>query len=123
MPPLIRILLVATCIAIVGVVLYEQFVLTGDDQSWEALAQAMKAQDPVPALETARDQASGGPAGPWIEYELALQLYDRGGSENFQRSHQVAQAALDAHPDHVTAPWLRRLIAAIDSYKQAAVPQ
>jgi hypothetical protein len=77
----------------------------------------------VQALEAARDQASGGPAKPWIEYELAMRLYDLGGRENFERSKQVAQVALDAHPTHATAPWLRKLIAAMSSYGKAIPAQ
>ena len=119
MSPLIRAVLLATCAAIVGVVVYQQFFRTGDDQSWESLGVAAHSQS-VQALEAARDQTSGGPAKPWIEYQLAMRLYDLGGRENFERSRQVAQAALDAHPAHATSPWLRRLIAAIGTYEQAA---
>src|SRR5262245_13012144 len=119
MSPMIRGILVAACIAIVGVVVYEQFFRTSADQSWESLGVAMKA-DSIQALEAAKDQASGGPAAPWIDYELAMRLYDLGGRENFERSKQVAQAAVADHPEHVTAGWLRQLIAAIETYEGAA---
>lgn len=117
MSPMIRAILLGACAAIVGVVVYQQFFRTGDDQSWEALSVAARSQS-VQALEAARDQAGGGPAAPWIEYQLAMRLYDIGGRENFERSRQVAQASLDAHPTHATAPWLRKLVAAIGSFEQ-----
>jgi|SRR5678815_3257809 hypothetical protein len=122
MSPLIRAILLATGIAIIGVVVYQQFFQTSDDQSWETLGVATKA-DSIQALEAARDQAAGGPAKPWIDYELAMRLYDLGGKENFERSRQVAQAALDAHPTHATAPWLKQLIAAIGTYDKALPAQ
>ena len=122
MSPLVRVVLIATGAAVVGVVLYQQFVATGDDQSWEVLAGVAHSES-VEQLEAARDQASNGPAGPWIEYQLAMRLYDLGGSENLERSRQVAQSALDKHPEHVTSPWLRQLIDAIGTYKQVPAPQ
>jgi hypothetical protein len=122
MSPLIRGILLATCVAIVGVVVYHQFFKTSADQSWESLGVALKA-DSIQALEAAKDQAAGGPAAPWIDYELAMRLYDLGGRENFERSRQVAQAAIDDHPAHVTAPWLRQLIAALDTYEKALPAQ
>jgi len=122
MSPLIRGTLLAACIAIVGVVVYHQFFKTSADQSWETLGVALKS-DTVQAFEAAKDQATGGPAAPWIDYELAMRLYDLGGRENLERSKQVAQAAVDEHPEHVTAPWLRQLIAAIQSYESTATAQ
>ncbi|HZM00349.1 MAG TPA: hypothetical protein VFD43_08865 [Planctomycetota bacterium] len=132
MSPLIRAILWATGAAIVGVVLYQQFVTTGDDQSWETFARAIAPRDQagqlqpeelVQALEAARDEAAGSAAGPWIEYELAMSLYTLGGSANFERSRQVAQATVAAYPTHAATPWLRRLIEAIDSYEGAATAQ
>lgn len=122
MSPLIRTILLAACAAIIGVVVYHQFFKTSADQSWESLGVAARSQS-VQALEAARDQASSGPAKPWIEFQLAMRLYDLGGRENFERSRQVAQASLDAHPSHATAPWCRQLIAAIGSYEQAVPAQ
>jgi hypothetical protein len=122
MTPLIRNFLLATGAAVVGVVVYHQFFKTGDDRSWEALGSATRS-DTVQALEAARDQVSGGPAKPWIEYELAMRLYDLGGRENFDRARQVAQSAVDAHPTHVTAPWLRELITAMSSYESVPAAQ
>jgi hypothetical protein len=119
---MIRNFLLATGAAVIGVVVYHQFFKTGDDRSWEALGSASRT-DTVEALEAARDQVSGGPAKPWIEYELAMRLYDLGGRENFDRARQVAQGALDAHPTHATAPWLRELIAAMSSYDSAQPAQ
>ena len=116
MSPLIRGILLATCVAIVGVVVYQQFFQTSAEQSWETLGVALKS-DSVQALEAAKDQVGGGPAAPWIDYELAMRLYDLGGRENLERSKQVAQAAVEEHPDHVTAPWLRQLITAIQTYE------
>ena len=122
MSPLIRGILLATGAAIIAVVVYTQFFKASDDQAWETLGVAVRS-DSIQALEAARDQTSGGPAKPWIDYELAMRLYDLGGKENFERSRQVAQAALDAHPTHATAPWLKQLISALDTYEQAPPAQ
>ena len=122
MSPLIRGILLATGAAIIAVVVYQQFFKTSDDQAWETLGVAVNANS-IQALEAARDQTSGGPAKPWIDYELAMRLYDLGGKENFERSRQVAQAALDAHPSHPTAPWLKELITALGTYQQAPAAQ
>jgi hypothetical protein len=122
MPPIVRTILLATCAAIVGVVIYHQFFRADADAAWEALGVASASQS-VQALEAARDQISGGSAKAWADYQLAIRLYDQGGSENFERARQVAQSALAANSDHATAPWLQRLVAAIGTYDRAATAQ
>jgi hypothetical protein len=117
--PLARIGAAVVVLAIVAVVVQHQ-MQTSTSTSWQTLASAEAGGSTVEALEDARAQAHDSPAGPWIDYQLAVKLFDRGEEGDFDRARQVAQEALARIPaDHATRPWLEDLIAAIGSYPSA----
>lgn len=116
MHPMLKVLLAMTVLAVVIVVIQSQ----GQDaetDAWGHLAAARAQGLTVEALETARDQVRGSSAEPWLDCQLAVKLYEAGGAESFERARQVAQEAIDRHPEHVTSERLRNLIAAIASFE------
>jgi hypothetical protein len=108
--------LIAAAVTLLAVVAFH-FSQGGAQSAWETLAAA---QDPAPtveSLEDARDRAASTPAGPWIDYRLAVALFDRGQPGDLERASQIAREALAAHPDHVVSTPLQRLLEAVDSYQ------
>jgi hypothetical protein len=115
---MLKVVIAVTVLAIVVVVIQSRRG-EAEQQAWGHFATARAASDNGPtveSLETARDQVRGSSAEPWVDYQLALKLYDAGGMDNFERARQVAQEALDRNPDHATADLLRNLVEALDTY-------
>jgi hypothetical protein len=119
MHPVLKVMIAATVI-IITVVVIQSRRGSAEEQAWGHYAAARAQGLTVEALETARDQVRGTTAEPWVDYQLALKLYDTGGRENFERSRQVAQEALDRHPDHAAAELLRTLIDALETFVRPA---
>jgi len=103
-------------LAMIGVLISETRTAAVND-AWSALALARLDEDPIPALESAREAADGTSAEPWASFELAMMLYDDGGAEERQRAEQVAQATITEHPDHAVAPLLQKLLTALNTYE------
>jgi hypothetical protein len=116
MSPLLRLTLVAAAVTLVAVVALH-FSQSGAQSAWETLAAAHDPSPTVESLEAARDRAASTPAGPWIDYQLAVALFDRGHSGDLERAVQIAREALAGHPDHAVAPPLQRLLEAVESYR------
>ena len=119
MHPMLKVLLAVTVLAIAVVVIQSQR-RNAEQDAWGYYAAARAQGLSVEALDAARDQVRGTSAGPWVDYRLALKLYDAGGAENFERALQVARDAIDRHPDHVTSELLRDLVEALTSFEQLA---
>jgi hypothetical protein len=117
--PLARVAAAVVVLAIVAVIVQHQ--LQGAEQSaWQVLADAQQQGLSVEALEDARARSRGSPAGPWIDYQLAMMLFDRGEAGDFDRARQVAEESLgQIPPGHATVPWLEQLVEAISSYSAA----
>lgn len=116
MNPWIKVLLAATGVAIVVIVI-TAMQRASEDAAWTHLDMARSSENPVEALETALVEAKGTVAEPWISYYLAMGLYDSGEPDDLQRARQIAVEATNEHPEHATAPYLRDLVSAIDSYE------
>ena len=83
---------------------------------WNRFADARSQGMSVASLDAARDQAKGSPAEPWINFELALILYEHGTPSDFERALQIIA---DSESDSVTptvANSLRELRAAITTF-------
>jgi hypothetical protein len=119
MTPLLRFSLIAAGIALLAVVAFH-LQQSGRQSGWEALASAQEPTPTIESLEIARDRASATAAGPWIDYQLALALFDRGQVGDFERSSQIARESMASHPDHGVAQPLQRLLQAIESYSAIA---
>jgi len=115
MNPMLKVVIAVTVLAVVVVVIQSRRG-AAEQQAWGHYAAARADGLSVEALETARDQVRGSSAEPWVDYSLALKLYDTGGAENFERARQVAQEAIDRHPDHTTTELLRGLVRALESF-------
>jgi hypothetical protein len=113
--------LVAVGIAIL-VVVAVHLSQSGAQSGWEALAsaQAQIGGPTVDSLETARDRGASTAAGPWIDYQLAVALFDRGDPGDLERASQIAHEAVAGHPEHIVTPPLQRLLEAIDSFSDRA---
>jgi hypothetical protein len=119
MNPLFRMTLIAAAVALLAVVAFH-FTQSSRQSGWEALAAA---QDPTPSvesLEKARDLGSASEAGPWIDFQLAIALFDRGQPGDIERAGQIAREAAASHPGHAVTARLQRLVEAIESYSPAA---
>ena len=119
MHPMLKVLVAVTVVAIAVVVIQSQRTVA-EQQAWGRFAEAREQGLSVESLETARDQVRGTSAEPWVDYQLALKLYDTGGTENFERARQVAQEAIDRHSGHATSELLRKLIVALESFDRQA---
>jgi predicted amidohydrolase len=113
--PWIKVLLLATGVAVV-VIIITATQRAADDAAWTHLARARALGNTVEALEAARTDAQGTVAEPWISYYLAMALYEAGGPEDLLEARQVASESRSKHPEHSTAAFLERLVAALDSY-------
>jgi hypothetical protein len=119
MHPALKALIAVTVIAII-IVVYRSQSQADEQSGWAQYGAAEAKGMSVEALESARDQAKGTSAEPWIAYELAMKLCTTGGHSNLDRSKQIAQETLSNYPDHPVAEWLKKLVAVADSF--AGVP-
>ena len=98
-------------------VLISETRAAGERDAWAAVALARFEEDPIPAMESAREAAAGTPAEPWASYELAMMLYDEGGASELQRAAQVAESTIAEHPNHAVTGLLQKLLGALKTYE------
>ena len=113
--PLALKVILGVAVVAVLVVLFAQHRASSQAAGWEALGTAERAGNTLEALETASQAARGTAAEAWVDFLLARRLYDEGGAAKLERARQIAQQALDRHPDEAVAAYLSRLIAATES--------
>jgi hypothetical protein len=111
--------LIAAGIALLAVVAFH-LSKGGEQSGWEALASAQNPAPTVDSLEAARDRAASSEAGPWIDCQLAIALFDRGDPGDLERASQIAREAVAAHPEHAVVEPLQKLLDAIESFSSAA---
>ena len=109
-------LVVLVAVVALAVVLIRQHRAAADRQGWDRLADAREQGMSVESLNTARDEAAGSPAEPWIDLELALKLYDQGTPADLERALQITTESLAKFQNHPVAAGLTRLKSAINSF-------
>ena len=111
----VRVLVVALIVTL-AVVLYRQHRETTAREGWGHFAEAHEQGGTVAALETARDQAAGSPARPWLDFELAFKLYEAGTPADLERALQITRESMATYANHPVAEPLRKLDSAIKTF-------
>lgn len=116
MHPLVKSSLAIVVVSTV-VIIYMAYSGAAREEAWAHLAEARSQGMTVEALETARADAAGTDAEPWIAYHLAMQLWEEGDDGKLSKAREVASQSVADFPDHPTTPYLVDLVAALDTYK------
>src|SRR5262249_11576779 len=117
----LRVLVVLALATLVGII-FQQRREAAERAGWDHFAEAHDQGMTVAALETAKDQAKGSPAEPWLNFELALKLYEQGTSADLERASQIAKEAESQFSSHPAGEACRKLQAAISSFQSPAPP-
>ncbi len=114
----IRLLLAVSVAAVIVVVVrYQLAASTG--AGWDELFAATSSGATVESLEAARVKAESTEAMPWLDYQLAVMLFDKGDAGSLERARQLAEQSVARNPSHATTPWMRKLLQAVDSFPPA----
>ena len=120
--PLRRWLAIGGIIAVLAtvVVVFQEMSASSEQEAWASLDATMASEEPIPALESAREVTRGTSAGPWASYQLAVALYEEGTVADIQRAEQVAQSSISENPGHATTELLQKLLDVLKTYDAPA---